>query len=140
MAEQTFPYGYSGSPAGMGTMLTMAQVEAKKTVKLLHPEFWRRFKALMQYAATQGIPLGVGTGWRVQPNPPPPGFAAPGNSNHEGFPANGTAGGAVAIDTVPDPSWQWMESNLQGLRTAFVPDPLNHRVQGQQRTVARPAC
>ena len=70
-------------------MLTMAQVEAKKTVYMLHPEFWRRFKALMQYAATQGVPLGVGTGWRVQPNPPPPGFAAPGNSNHEGFPADG---------------------------------------------------
>ena len=57
----------------------------------------------MQFALTQGVHLGVGTGWRIQPNPPPPGFAAPGNSNHEGFPADGVTGGAVAIDTVCSP-------------------------------------
>ena len=70
----TYPYGYAkdgNGVAGMGTMLTIAQLEAKQTVYKLHPEFWRRYKALMHYALTQGVHLGVGTGWRVQPNPPP---------------------------------------------------------------------
>jgi hypothetical protein len=109
----TFPYGYSGA------MLTMAQMELKQTVYKLNSEFWRRYRALCEYAATQGVGLGVGTGWRKQPNPPPPGFAKPGNSNHEGFPADGTSGGAVAIDTVPKTSWEWMQRNLKayGLRS-----------------------
>ena len=122
----TYPFGYAkdgAGVAGMGTMLTIAQLETKTTVKKLHPEFWRRYRALMEHALTQGIHLGVGTGWRIQPNPPPPGFASPGNSNHEGFPADGVSGGAVAIDTVCDVSWQWMEVNLKayGLRSFKVP-------------------
>ena len=126
MAERTFPYGYvkdANGVAGMGTMLTMAQYEAKTTVKKLHPEFWRRFKALMEFAASQGVQLGVGTGWRVQPDPPPPGFANAGNSNHEGFPADGVTGGAVAIDMVPTTAWKWMEVNLKayGLRSFLIP-------------------
>ena len=117
-----FPYGYakdSNGVMGMGTLLTRAELEKKQTVYKLHPEFWRRSIALFEFAAQRGVPLGVGTGWRVQPNPPPSGFAQPGNSNHEGFPADGTSGGAVAIDTVPAPSWPWMEqhSDLFGLRT-----------------------
>src|SRR5262245_59290982 len=119
MSEPTFPYGYSGSPQGMGCMLTRTQLEAKETLYKLHPESWRRSIALFEYAWTQGVALGVGTGWRVQPDPPPPGFAPAGNSNHEGFPADGTTGGAVAIDTVCDVSWDWMETNVAayGLRT-----------------------
>jgi peptidoglycan hydrolase-like protein with peptidoglycan-binding domain len=112
----TFPYGYAKDGAGvqgMGTMLTIAQLEMKKTVYNLHPEFWRRYKALIQFALTQGVHLGVGTGWRVQPHPPPPGFASRGNSNHEGFPADGVTGGAIAIDTVTNASWNWMEQNLK---------------------------
>jgi hypothetical protein len=103
----------------MGTMLTRTELEAKETVYKLHPEFWRRFIALCEFGYECGVPLGVGTGWRVQPYPPPPGFAPPGNSNHEGFPADGWSGGAVAIDTVPDISWDWMEVNCApyGLRT-----------------------
>jgi len=103
----------------MGTMLTIEQYQTRRTVYNLHPEFWRRYSALMQYALTQGVHLGVGTGWRIQPNPPPTGFAAPGNSNHEGFPADGVSGGAVAIDTVPNLSWPWMEERLAsyGLRS-----------------------
>ena len=122
----TFPYGYKqdgNGVQGMGTMLTIAQLETKQTVYKLHPEFWRRYKALIQFALTQGIYLGVGTGWRIQPNPPPPGFAKPGNSNHEGFPADGETGGAVAIDTVTNASWKWMEKNLKayGLRSFVQP-------------------
>lgn len=119
MSEPTFPYGYAGDPQGMATMLTRAQCEDKETVYKLHPEFWRRMIALMEHGYRQGVPLGVGTGWRVQPDPPPPGFAPAGNSNHEGFPADGAHGGAVAIDTVPDVSWGWMEANLApyGLRS-----------------------
>lgn len=100
-------------------MLTRAQLEAKETVYKLHPEFWRRTIALMEFAWTRGILFGVGTGWRVQPDPPPSGFAPAGNSNHEGFPADGYSGGAVAIDTVCDVSWNWMETNLDvyGLRS-----------------------
>ena len=138
----TYPYGYTkdgNGVAGMGTMLTIEQLETKKTVYKLNPEFWRRFKALIQFALTQGVYLGVGTGWRIQPNPPPPGFAAPGNSNHEGFPADGVTGGAVAIDTVPQASWTWMEQQPEGVRAALVPRSLDHRIQGFQRAVAHPA-
>jgi len=108
----TFPYGYGGQ------MLTRAQLESLTTVKRLHPEFWRRYIALCEFAATKGVPLGVGCGWRIQPNPPPPGFAPPGNSNHEGFPGPND-GMAVAIDTVLQSSWDWMEQNLAayGLRS-----------------------
>lgn len=115
----TFPYGYAGSPQGMGTQLTIAQYETMTTVRKLNFEFWRRTKALMEYAATQGVPLGVGTGWRIQPSNPGPGFAQPGNSNHEGFPADGVSGGAVAADMVPSTSWGWMQSKLPlwGLRS-----------------------
>lgn len=122
MSELRFPYGYakdSNGVMGMGTLLTRSQLEAKTTVIKLNGEFWRRSIALFEFAAQRGIPLGVGTGWRVQPDPPPAGFAKPGNSNHEGFPADGQNGGAVAIDTVPAPSWPWMENNCAafGLRT-----------------------
>lgn len=124
--SNTYPYGYKvdgNGVQGMGTLLTVEQMEMKTTVAKLHPEFWRRYKALMQYALTKGYYLGVGTGWRVQPVNPDgsakPGFALPGNSNHEGFPADGTSGGAVAIDTVCAPSWTFMETNLPayGLRS-----------------------
>lgn len=115
----TYPFGYAGSPQGMGTQLTIEQYETMKTVRLLNFEFWRRVKALMEYAASQGVALGVGTGWRIQPSNPGPGFAQPGNSNHEGFPADGFSGGAVAADMVPSTSWGWMQSKLPlyGLRS-----------------------
>lgn len=115
----TFPYGYAGSPQGMGTQLSIAQYETLTTVRQLNFEFWRRVKALMIYAASQGVPLGVGTGWRIQPTNGGPGFASPGNSNHEGFPADGHSGGAVAADMVPSTSWGWMQSKLAlyGLRS-----------------------
>jgi Putative peptidoglycan binding domain len=114
----TYPYGYkadSRGVLGLGTMLTRAQLEAQQTVAKLNPEFWRRSIALFDAAAKAGVPLGPGTGWRVQPNPPPAGFAKPGNSNHEGF----MSVDAVAIDTVPNTSWDWMEKNAPayGLRT-----------------------
>jgi hypothetical protein len=123
----TYPDG--NGVAGMGTMLTILQYETKQTVYKLHPEFWRRYKALMIFALTQGVHLGVGTGWRIQPNPPPPGFAPPGNSNHEGFPADGKSGGAVAIDTVCDVSWPWMEKNLAayGLRSFVQPSTTGYK-------------
>jgi hypothetical protein len=70
---------------------------------------------MVDEATRQGVRLGVGTGWRIQPDPPPPGFAKPGNSNHEGFMDDG----AVAIDAVPNTGWAWMEANCGrfGLRT-----------------------
>jgi Putative peptidoglycan binding domain len=122
-----FPYGYKrppeGGPQGMGTLLTWDQMMTKTTVNKLHPEVRRRFRALIEEAARQGISLGCGTGWRIQPTDPNggvlPGFSAPGNSYHEGFPANGVAGDALAIDTVPNISWTWMERNCRayGFRT-----------------------
>lgn len=119
----TYPYAYSG------TMVTMEQMEAKKTVRNLHPEFWRRFKALMEYAEANGVQIGVGTGWRIQPDPPPPGFAQAGNSNHEGFPADGVSGGAVAIDAVVSASFPWMEKNLPrfGLRSFLIPSTTGYK-------------
>lgn len=102
----SFPFGYGG------LQLTIPQYEQQKTIRLLNFEFWRRVKALMEFAAANGVALGVGTGWRVQPSNPGPGFAQPGNSNHEGFPADGVSGGAVAADMVPAGSWNWMEGNL----------------------------
>ena len=114
-----YPFGYSGTPAGMGTMLTWDEMMQKKTVRLLHPEFLRRFKAFIEFAASCGVPLGVGEAWRVQPNPPPPGFAKPGNSWHESCPCSPESATALAIDTVPDTSWNWMENNigLYGMKT-----------------------
>lgn len=118
-----FPYGYArpadGGPQGMGTMLTWEQMMTKSTVRNLHPEVRRRFHALIEGAAAVGIPLGVGTGWRVQPDPPPPGFARPGNSWHESCPVSPVSVTALAIDTVPSISWDWMEERAQhyGLRT-----------------------
>jgi hypothetical protein len=125
-----YPYGYKidgNGVQGMGTLLTFEQLEQKITVKNLHPEFWRRYKALMEYASTQGYYLGVGTGWRIQPNRP--GFAAPGNSNHEGFPADGKSGGAVAIDTVCAPAWDFMENHLKtyGLRSFNQPTTTGYK-------------
>jgi hypothetical protein len=125
-----YPYGYKADGAGvqgMGTLLTMEQYPTKTTVAKLNPEFWRRFSALMTYALSNGVYLGVGTGWRVQPVRP--GFAAPGNSNHEGFPADGVSGGAVAIDTVCAPSWPWMEKNLArfGLRSFVQPTTTGYK-------------
>ena len=119
----TFPFGYArppgGGPQGMGTMLTWDQMMKQKTVYYLHPEVRRRFKAMIEFAASQGVPLGCGTGWRVQPNPPPPGFAKPGNSWHESCPVSPQSASALAIDTVPNISWDWMERNSRdyGLRT-----------------------
>lgn len=129
-----YPYGYKADGngvQGMGTLLTIEQMEMKLTVKNLNPEFWRRFKALMQYALSHGYYLGPGTGWRIQPVKP--GFAAPGNSNHEGFPADGVSGGAVAIDTVCAPSWPWMEKNLAryGLRSFVVPSSTGYKGQNE---------
>jgi hypothetical protein len=122
MSEPTFPYGYSrppdGGPQGMGTMLTWEQMCTKQTMYNLHPEVVRRFHALIHYAHAVGIPLGIGTGWRVQP-PKKPGFAAPGNSWHESVPVNPISATALAIDTVPNVSWDWMENHCGnfGFRT-----------------------
>jgi len=123
MTEPRFPYGYNrppdGGPQGMGTMLTWDEMMTKSTVKYLHPEVQRRFHALIHAAHAAGIALGVGTGWRVQPNPPPPGFASPGNSWHESCPVSPTSSTAFAIDTVPNVSWNWMELHCAnfGFRT-----------------------
>lgn len=126
MPTATFPYGYAkdvDGVQGMGTMLTFLQLMTKATFRNLHPEFRRRVFRMMQCAAADGVPLGVGTGWRVQPsNPdgsPKPGFAKPGNSNHESFPAGSGDPNAVAADMVPNISWDWMERNVArfGLRT-----------------------
>ncbi len=114
MSEPVFPYGYAKDASGvmgMGTLLTWDQMMSKSTVYKLHPEVRRRFKALILKASEEGVPLGCGTGWRIQPVNKP-GFASPGNSYHEGFPADGVAAGALAIDTVPAPSWPWMERNI----------------------------
>jgi hypothetical protein len=102
---QPYPYGYAGA------QVTMAQLETKQTVRQANFEFWRRVRGLMEFAAANGVSLGVGTCWRVQPTNGGPGFASPGNSNHEGFPADGTSGGAVACDMVPTSSWAWMNAN-----------------------------
>jgi hypothetical protein len=121
--EPLFPYGYArppdGGPQGMGTMLTWGQLCAKKTFNHLHPEVQRRFGALIHDAYAVGVNLGVGTGWRTQPDPPPPGFAKPGNSWHESCPVNPHSPTAFAIDTVPNVSWPWMETHCgaYGFRT-----------------------
>jgi len=115
----TYPYGYGT------TRYSMVQYEKLTTVKYLHPEMWRRFRRLMELAAAAGVDLGVGTGWRIQPDPPPAGFAPPGNSHHESMPSppEPRTATAVAIDTVPAKSWDWMESNLYkvGLRSFRKP-------------------
>lgn len=117
MAAQ-YPYGYAGAPAGMGSMLEFQALMSKATVAKMHPEFRRRVFAMMEAALMEGVHLGIGTAWRVQPVGKI-GFASPGNSNHEGFPADGTSGGAVAADMVPPTAWDWMDRNAArfGLKT-----------------------
>ena len=115
MTVPLYPYGYArppdGGPQGMGTMLSWEAMLTKDTVNRLHPEVLRRFHALIDAAWTAGVPLGVGTGWRVQPDPPPAGFAQPGNSWHESCPVSPSSSTALAIDTVPNVSWDWMQIN-----------------------------
>lgn len=107
----TYPYGYGSQ------RVTEAQLKQKTTFSRLHPEMQRRFIALMRHMKKKGVDLGVGTGWRVQPTNKP-GFAAPGNSWHEGVPVSSKAN-ALAIDTVPASSWNAMEVELSkfGLRS-----------------------
>ena len=83
-------------------MLTWEQMITKTTVNRLHPEVLRRFHALIDYAASSGVPLGVGTGWRVQPNPPPAGFAQPGQLVARVLSRVAGTATALAIDTVPE--------------------------------------
>lgn len=108
----TFPYGYGSA------RLTWAQLEQQRTVARLHPEVRKRARALFEHLASLGVPLGVGTGWRVQPSGRP-GFASPGNSYHESFPSGSSNANALAIDTVPATSWDAMELHLDrfGLRS-----------------------
>jgi Putative peptidoglycan binding domain len=114
MTTPTFPTGYTrppdGGPQGMGAMRTWEQMLTMTTVNRLHPEVLRRFGALIHAGYDAGVPLGVGTGWRVQPNPPPAGFAQPGNSWHESCPVSPSSATALAIDTVPNVSWDWMHT------------------------------
>jgi hypothetical protein len=118
-----FPYGYSrpyeGGPQGLGIMLTWEEMLTKKTVYLLNIEVQRRLYHLIHTAYNLGIPLGVGTGWRKQPDPPPPGFAKPGNSWHESCPSNPETASAMGLDMVPNVSWDWMEAHCGsfGFRT-----------------------
>ena len=124
-----FPFGYTRDASGvegLGRMLTLDELEQQQTWRHLHPEFKRRVAAMMEAAAAEGVPLGIGTGWRSFASQlagfrrDPRRFAAPGNSNHEGFPANGNGDrDAVAADMVPRPAWTWMEANCArfGLRT-----------------------
>ena len=87
---------------------------------------------MIDAAAEAGVPLGVGTGWRVQPDPPRPGSPNPGNSWHESCPVDPASATALAIDTVPDISWDWMYANCRRLRDPHLP-------KRQQRAVARAA-
>lgn len=105
------PYGY-----GTATV-TEEQLRQKATFYRLHSEVQRRFLALSRYLWGQGVPLGVGTGWRIQPTDNRPGFASPGNSWHEGVPVESQLN-ALAIDTVPATSWDRMEPVLA--RFGFV--------------------
>jgi hypothetical protein len=104
-------YGYQGQ------MISWAEMEKKATWQRLHPEMRRRAKALIQHLAAKGTPLGVGTGWRVQPTGKA-GFASPGNSWHEGVPVESRAN-ALAIDFVPTSSFNAMEMEMHkfGLRS-----------------------
>ena len=98
------PYGYSGRT------ITEDALKAKHTFNRLHPEMQRRFLGLSKALAAKGVPLGVGTGWRVQPTGKR-GFASPGNSWHEGVPVEAQAN-ALAIDAVPSSSFNAMEMEL----------------------------
>lgn len=114
-APVRFPIGYAGA------QVTLDELRGTATWTRAHPEFRRRVEALMQLAAIEGVPLGIGTAWRIQPDDGRAGFASPGNSNHEGFPDRYVRGDrlngnrdAVAADMVPAVSWNWMEQHLAG--------------------------
>jgi hypothetical protein len=125
-----YPYGYSngiyGPGAGGGEHITLAQLRAKKSFYKLHPEVQRRLVALFDHCIDAGHPLGFGTGWRVQPTSGGT-FVRPGYSYHEGWYWDGQRWrqpdgvhdtNAYAIDTVPSPSWDYMNSiaHLYGMK------------------------
>lgn len=122
----TFPYGYGGE------WLTFDQLDRRRTVAELHPEFRRRLYAMMAAADVDGVDLGIGQGSRstrqqeatfrarYTPHPTPPGIpwsgswwrkrpgvasaAPPGLSYHEDDLLE-LAGGALAADMVGDLTW-----------------------------------
>jgi hypothetical protein len=130
MAERLYPYGYTngiyGPAAGGGQHITLAQLKAKKSFYQLHPEVQRRLVALFDHCIDAGHPLGLGTGWRVQPTTGGT-FVRPGYSYHQGFwwdggqwriPDGVHDTNALAIDTVPSVSWPYMNGICE--RYGFV--------------------
>lgn len=106
MSNPLFPFGYAGQAK------TIYESWATSTVARLNSEARRRFTALQLHLLEhEGVLLGYGTGWRVQP-PGLPGHASPGNSWHEGVPVSSKVN-AIAIDTVGLPThekaWAAME-------------------------------
>ena len=94
-AIAAFPFGYTADAhgvRGLGRKLTFEQLGGQATWHNLHPEFQRRTATMMLAASVEGVPLGIGTGWRSFAEQQagfehdPKGHARPGNSNHEGFP------------------------------------------------------
>ena len=131
----TFPFGYArppnGGPQGMGTMLTWEQMLTKPTVNLLHPEVQRRFNALIE-AARRGCSVG-GRHRLAGPAEPAAGRVRQARQLvARVLPGVAESPTALAIDTVPNISWDWMHVHCGRLRAA-------HFQLRQQRAVARPA-
>lgn len=116
----TFIYNYASSG---GRRHTLEEEMDRKTVDHLDSEFRRRVFAMMTNAATKSIDLGIGEAWRPgsaqldDNGNVKPGFAAPGNSNHQSFPWESDDENAVAADMIGN--LDWMEDNCGnfGLRT-----------------------
>ena len=108
----TYPNGYGS------TLLTLEHLEARHGPKM-HPEFRRRFFALVR--AGEGI-IGIGGGWRSTEEQAasyardPKGFAPPGSSFHEFQTFASGIVGYQAIDTVGRDgrhaeAWAWLRAN-----------------------------
>lgn len=116
----TFIYNYASSG---GRRHTIEEEKERRTVALLDPEQQRRTFAMMREAHSDGVDLGIGDGQRPgsaqldNNGNVKPGFAQPGNSNHQSFPWESDTPTAVACDMVGNLDWMEAHCGKFGLRT-----------------------
>lgn len=126
-----FPYQYGART------VTLAEQMGLDTFKRLHPEAQRRFVGLQLACLVEdGVALGIGTAWRVQPAGQA-NHADPGKSYHEGCTV-ASKQAALAIDTVSPPvhevGWSSMEKRLRqfGWTSFTIPQiPANYNIENR---------
>lgn len=116
----TFIYNYGSSE---GRRHTLEEEMDRLTVNHLDKEFRRRVFDMMTDGLRSGVDVGIGGGYRPASDQlddkgnVKPGFAAPGNSNHQPFPWESENPNAVAVDAIGNLDWVEVNCGNFGLRT-----------------------